>query len=394
MLIKYIDKMKYLILFLFSFFQVIITKNSKEEMYNKLISQLEIIEDYKDSVFGLQLGANKPCEDNFFIQNITLLNKEGIIFSIFDGHGGGTLSKFANILLYPYFLEAFNMNKLERDFNKRIITSLKEAYKRIENEFLKISFNEHLKDNNKYTYLGSCALSAIIINKKIFIANLGDSKARLFFLDKNNIKDNSSSKFNVKKVSKVFNIRKKNEQKRMKKKYKDDEDIYRCYGEKSCYIKGILQPTRTFGDYTLKYVYFSLNDFRDESMIKQYEKFYQGPYISAKPDIKIYDLKDNFKYLILGSDGLWDVIKSRDMARLIYNFTEVNNKNNDFLNNKNYNYVEKISYGLINYALINYSKENNKNGDYNYILNTPLGEKRRNILDDITIITCDLSKYN
>ena len=82
------------------------------------------------------------------------------------------------------------------------------------------------------------------------------------------------------------------------------------------------------------------------------------------------------------------------MARLIYNFTEVNNKNNDFLNNKNYNYVEKISYGLINYALINYSKENNMNGDYNYILNTPLGEKRRNIHDDITIITCDLSKYN
>ena len=362
--------------------------------YNKLISQLKTIDDYKDSIFGLQLGANNPCEDNFFIQNISLLNQEGVIFSIFDGHEGGTLSKFANILLYPYFLEAFNMNKLKKDFNKRIIISLRESYKRIETEFLKISFNEHLKMKDKYMYLGSCAITAIIINKKIFIANLGDSKARLFFLDNNNIKNNLPSKLNVKKVSKVFNIRKKNEQKRMKKKYKDDDDIYRCYGPKSCYVKGILQPTRTFGDYTLKYLYFSINDFRDKSLIKQFEKNFQGPYISSKPDIQVYDIEDNYKYLILGSDGLWDVIKSRDIAKLINNFTDISDKNNVFWNDKKYNSLEKISYGLINYALINYSKENNKNGNYNYILDTKLGENRRILHDDITLITCDLSKYN
>ena len=31
-------------------------------------------------------------EDTFFIQNITLLNYEGIFLSIFDGHGGDKLS--------------------------------------------------------------------------------------------------------------------------------------------------------------------------------------------------------------------------------------------------------------------------------------------------------------
>ena len=323
-------------LLIFFLFNLIISINIDNNNYNQLLSQLNIIDEYKNTTFRLQLGANKPCEDSFFIYNITLLNRDGIFFSIFDGHGGDSLSKYANLLLYPYFLESFNLNKFEQNFNKRIIISLEEAYKRIEIEFLKIAFNENLKQNNKYSYLGSCALSAIIINKKIFISNLGDSKARLFFIDKNK---KNNIKYKVKKVSKVFNIRKKSEQNMMKIKYPDDNDIYRCYGHKACYVKGILQPTRTLGDYTLKYIYFSLNDYNNNALFEQFEKLFQGPYINSKPDIKVYDIQDNYKYLVMGSDGLWDVIKSREMGELIYKI--INTNNNKLFKDKEYNNLEK-----------------------------------------------------
>ncbi len=383
----------YFILLLLAILGSIFCKKINEKNYNKLLSQLSIIDKYKNTTFGLQLGANNPCEDSFFIQNITLLNNEGIFFSIFDGHGGYKLSQYANLLLYPYFIESFNIYKFEQNLDKRIKKALKEAYDRIETEFLKIAFNERLKGNTEYSFLGSCALSAIVINKKIFVANLGDSKARLFFLDKNNVKNNGVQKYNVKKVSKVFNIRKKDEQNRMKKKFKNDDDIYRCYGHKACYVKGALQPTRSLGDYTLKYLFFSINDLSNQLLYDQYAQFYQGPYINAKPDIHIYDIEDNHKYLILGSDGLWDVIKSRDMGELIYKFINGKNKN-ELWNNKKYNDVEKISYGLIHTTLIQYSKELNAKDNYKKILDTPFGKNRRNIHDDITIITCDLSKYN
>ena len=137
---------------------------------NELLSQMNIIDDYNDLAFGAQLGANAPCEDAFFIQNITLLNYEGIFLSVFDGHGGDKLSKYANLLLYPYFLESFNLNKFEPNLNRRIIVSLKQAYERIEHEFLKIAFNERLNHNYLYSQVGTCAISAIIINKKIFVA--------------------------------------------------------------------------------------------------------------------------------------------------------------------------------------------------------------------------------
>ena len=346
---------------------------------NELLSQMNIIDDYNDLAFGAQSGANSPCEDAFFIQNITLLNYEGIFLSVFDGHGGDKLSKYANLLLYPYFLESFNLNKFEPNLNRRIILSLKQAYERIEHEFLKIAFNERLNHNYLYSQVGACAISAIIINKKIFVANLGDSKARLFYISNKNIKNkNDVDEIKVKKLSKVFNIRKKSEQIAYRAKFPKDKDIIQCYDPKACYVKGALQPTRTLGDYSLKYLYFNLNDMSDNSLYEKYQKYFNGPYISSVPDIQILDIKNNFKYLIMGTDGLWDVVKSREIANII---------NTKFDNAKN------ITYELMNMALIKYSLENNMNGNYLDILKTPNGRERRNIHDDITIITCDLRKY-
>ena len=208
------------------------------------------------------------------------------------------------------------------------------------------------------------------------MANLGDSKARLFYLNNKYLKTgNSTSEIKIKKLSKVFNIRKKSEQIIYKKKFPEDKDIIKCYDHRSCYVKGVLQPTRTLGDYSLKYLYFNLNNLNDAFL---YERIYSGPYISSVPDIRIMDMKNNFRYLIMGTDGLWDVVKSREIASLI--------------GNKFYK-IEKITYELMNYSLIKYSFENNMNGDYLNILRTPNGRKRRNMHDDITIITCDLTKY-
>ena len=372
--------MKYIIPLSFALIAVVSDYTNCNNISKMLLSQLNIIDEYKNFAFGAQLGANSPCEDTFFIKNITLLNYEGIFFSIFDGHGGDKLSKYANLLLYPYFLELFYKNKFEQNLNNRIIISLKQAFERIEQEYLKISFNEQIKNGFNYYQGGTCALSVIIINKKIFVANLGDSKARLFYLNDKYLtkKNNQIKKFKVKKVSKVFNIRKKTEQRIFKKMFPKDKDIIKCYDAKACYVKGALQPTRTLGDYSLKYLLFNLNKLDDDSLYDKYKQYFNGPYISSEPDIQVYDIKNNFRYLILGTDGLWDVVKSREIPEVI----NLNDNNN-----------ENITYQLMNYALMSYSRESDSNGDLMKILETPKGKLRRNLHDDITIITCDLTKF-
>jgi len=40
---------------------------------------------------------------------------------------------------------------------------------------------------------------------------------------------------------------------------------------------------------------------------------FKGPYISHVPEIKIFELDRNDKYLILSSDGMWDELKNDDV---------------------------------------------------------------------------------
>ena len=106
----------------------------------KLKSKVEISQINK-TIIALQLGANNPCEDKYFIKEITISNKTGYIMAIFDGHGGWILSQYANLLFYPYFLEEYNSNKnIEKIEERRIINSLNKTFARIEEEFKLLKF--------------------------------------------------------------------------------------------------------------------------------------------------------------------------------------------------------------------------------------------------------------
>lgn len=41
---------------------------------------------------------------------------------------------------------------------------------------------------------------------------------------------------------------------------------------------------------------------------------FTGPYITHKPEIKIFDLKSSDRYVIMASDGLWDELSKKDVT--------------------------------------------------------------------------------
>ncbi len=45
---------------------------------------------------------------------------------------------------------------------------------------------------------------------------------------------------------------------------------------------------------------------------------FKGPYISHVPEIKVFELDRNDRYLILSSDGMWDELKNDDVIILIH----------------------------------------------------------------------------
>lgn len=69
-------------------------------------------------------------------------------------------------------------------------------------------------------------------------------------------------------------------------------------------MKGRLQPTRSFGDFRLKFAEFN----NPEGIGREYGhlgqiKNFTGPYLTHVPDIRIIDLTENHKCAVIATDG-------------------------------------------------------------------------------------------
>lgn len=90
------------------------------------------------------------------------------LFSIFDGHGGNKCSKYLmNNFDKILFSNKYLMNKTSK--------ALRQAYYLSENQFKEINKPKNLLIPIEKS--GSCALSLLTIGKKIYCANVGDSRA-------------------------------------------------------------------------------------------------------------------------------------------------------------------------------------------------------------------------
>lgn len=326
-----------------------------------------------ETAVALQLSANNPVEDRYILKEITLNEKKGYFLGVFDGHGGDALSEYANNNLIKYFLEYYSFTPECENENERIIPSIQRAFAKVEEEFRKISYERYIKGEGRLSNVGSCALIGIVFNNKLYLANLGDSKARMF-----SISDEPKHPYYVTKVSTVFNVRKDFEQKRLLKEFPDEENIYYCKAPGVCYVKGRLQPTRSLGDYYLKFEEFNRHTQTKENR-DHYKKEllnFRGPYISSIPEIKVFELTKKDKYLLLASDGLWDFLKSREVSKILYR-----EKNQS---------LRHVSYSLLTDCLTKAAKDSRM--DLEKLLSVPEGSKRRRIHDDITLILLSLNK--
>ena len=111
----------------------------------------------------------RPYNEDKILINCKNNNKIKIhLFAIFDGHGGDKCSKY----LMNNFDEIFFSNQ---NLLNNISKSLKESYIFSENKFKELN-----KPKNLFIPIeksGSCALTLLIIGKKIYCSNAGDSRA-------------------------------------------------------------------------------------------------------------------------------------------------------------------------------------------------------------------------
>ena len=91
--------------------------------------------------------------------------------------------------------------------------------------------------------VGSCALISLVVGDKLYVANLGDSKACLL-----REKPDDPTQFEQVPLSVTHNANKAYEQKCLQSKFYREKDIIVCRKPRECYVKNRLMPTRSLGD--------------------------------------------------------------------------------------------------------------------------------------------------
>lgn len=257
------------------------TKGNKKVLFKKMNNFKNMNGGKKPSysVVSYQAqGKRQYMEDRIIIK----LNKTNCFFSVLDGHGGSHCANFMKKNLYPIFV--LEKKKLKNDIQK----SLLNTYIKADNLFLK----QNIKSGST-----ACSLFIDNNNNKFYVANTGDSRIISYH-------DNRIIQLSID---------------HKPDSPKEQHRIYRTGGfVKYGRLNGILAMSRSLGDINLK-----------------------GNGLSCLPDIITGNIKNQIKYFIIASDGLYDVMTNSD----IINF--INKKLNRGIPKK------EIVKQLVNHAIIN-----------------------------------------
>ena len=210
-------------------------------------------------------------------------NKSFYVFAVYDGHGGNGCSLYLK-------------NNLHNNITDCSMSGLRNAINVTEKNFIE---NEAL---NIYGDLGdtsgSCGIIVILQDKKCIIGNVGDSRCVLFknkrlFYSTTDHKPNSY-------------IEKRRIELAGGSIYKSKSVIPLYQNGKQIEIPwrvnpGRLSVSRTFGDVEAKL-----------------EKFGgQKGVVVSTPDIVEYELNDQYNFIVIGCDGIFDVLSNMEILECI-----------------------------------------------------------------------------
>mmetsp|Transcript_24056 Transcript_24056/g.42461 ORF Transcript_24056/g.42461 Transcript_24056/m.42461 type:complete len:347 (+) Transcript_24056:394-1434(+) len=212
-------------------------------------------------------GPRAAMEDEYYVSD------DCSFFGVFDGHGGANVSKYARKTLYKRL-------KKELMNEENPGTALSNAFQTISDAIL---------GSPKFDLEGSTAVTVLLERDRLWTANLGDSRAVLcrdgeaLDITEDHKPNSATEKARIEALG--GNVR--------------------WYG----YLGPDRQPVHGMGAYRIN---------GNLAVSRAFGDRLETPYVSCKPDITCFER--NFeadRFIILASDGLWDVMSSQEAVRFV-----------------------------------------------------------------------------
>jgi protein phosphatase 1L len=208
------------------------------------------------------LRGKRASMEDFHDAKISKVGEQVIgLFGVFDGHGGSRAAEyvkkhlFDNLLKHPKFIDDTKL-------------AIAEAYKQTDQDYLKA-------ENGNQRDAGSTASTAVLVGERLLVANVGDSRA-VICRDGTAVPLSSDHKPN-----------RTDERQRIE----DAGGVVMWVG--TWRVGGVLAVSRAFGDRLLK------------------------RYVVAEPEIQEDTIKEGVDFLVLASDGLWDVVTNDEAVSMV-----------------------------------------------------------------------------
>lgn len=274
---------------------------------------------------------------------------------------------YTYLIFNSFLLISYNIECID-NFDNIMMASLLNGFSITERDFL-------VESKNKQDYSGTCAISVLITNEKIYVANLGDSRALLFKVTKDGkynymqISRDHKAKLEKKRISKIGGYIKAG-------RVNGVLEISRTIGDREfknpkyevrgpCKIRSI-KPTvfhiiedpqkvilkRIDEKYQTRYkkekesgkdidnyiILDYLNEEIDIENTKQdipvYPKAIFDTYASAFPEVSIIKRDNNDKMILIASDGFYDSFTNKRVLTLYKEMvTNKDHMDSDILNN-------------------------------------------------------------
>ena len=314
---------------------------------------------------GLNDNKKKINQDSYLISE-NIFNQKLNIYGIFDGHGknGHLISNLVSKFLSQYFTnkknyyipkknesqisdsnsDSFSIKSEDININDETI----EEIFRENNKFIENTINKVVEKSNECNFniefSGTTCTLLFILENKLICSNIGDSQCVLF-----NCSDEDRWTHEI--ISVIHKPDDPKEKERILEMggvihpYYDQNGIYE--GPNRVYAKGKTYPGLSLSR--------SIGDLAGEEI---------G--IISEPDIIIKNIDSTCKYIVMGSDGLWDMIKPYDANRIV----------NPFFNRGD---IEGGCKALLKRAIKYWEKEGNDRDDISILL-IFIGKPNKSIL--------------
>lgn len=215
-------------------------------------------------------GPRSAMEDEYYI------SPDERFFGVYDGHGGAKVSKFVRRHLH----ERLDAYEAQNDADGGPENALRKAFADVSKGILQ---------NNKFDMQGSTAVTVLLGRDELWSANLGDSRAVL-------CRDGEAIDLTV--DHKPNSVEEKSRIEAL-------GGNVRWYG----YLGPDRQPVQGMGAYRIN---------GNLAVSRAFGDRLETPFVSDEPDVEKFDRDhDADRFIILASDGLWDVMTSQEAVKFV-----------------------------------------------------------------------------